>query len=72
MRCMSFVSWFPAKGVDLWKLLSETQLAAKVALQKAGINPAPAPPPLIVQVAGDGSLNLGRPYRLPFVVPETV
>ena len=50
--------WFPAKGVDRGKLLSDLQLAAKVALQKAGVNPAPAP--LIVQVSGDGPLEMPR------------
>jgi small-conductance mechanosensitive channel len=39
--------WFPARGVDRWKLLSDVQLAAKVALQKAGLGPVP--PVMIVQ-----------------------
>ena len=55
LRLRSFF-WFPAKGVDRWKLLSDAQLAAKVALQKAGIDPAPAP--LIVQVSGEGPLEV--------------
>src|SRR5271157_808919 len=54
IRLRSFF-WFPARGVDRWKLLSDAQLAAKVALQKAGINPAPAP--LIVQVSDDRPLD---------------
>jgi small-conductance mechanosensitive channel len=44
--------WFPGRGVDTGKLLSDARLAAKVALQKAGITPAPAP--VIVQVSGEG------------------
>jgi small conductance mechanosensitive channel len=55
IRLRSFF-WFPAKGVDRWKLLSDAQLAAKVALQNAGINPSPAR--LIVQVAGEGPLDV--------------
>jgi small conductance mechanosensitive channel len=47
--------WFPARGVDRWKLVSDSQLAAKVALQKAGIAPAPAR--MIIQVASDGPLD---------------
>jgi small-conductance mechanosensitive channel len=54
IRLRSFF-WFPARGVDRWKLLSDARLAAKVALQKAGINPAPAR--LIVQVSGDGRIE---------------
>jgi small conductance mechanosensitive channel len=50
--------WFPARGVDRWKLVSDSQLAAKVALQKAGIAPAPAR--MIIQVAGDGPLIRAR------------
>jgi hypothetical protein len=49
-------SRFPFKGVDRWKLLSDAQLAAKVALQNAGINPSPAR--LIVQVASEGPLDV--------------
>jgi small conductance mechanosensitive channel len=56
IRLRSFF-WFPARGVDRGKLLNDAQLAAKVALQKAGINPAPAPAPLIVQVSGEGPLE---------------
>jgi hypothetical protein len=37
-------------------LLSDAPLAAKVALQKAGINPTPAR--LIVQVSGEGRLEI--------------
>jgi small conductance mechanosensitive channel len=59
LRLRSFF-WFPARGVDRWKLLSDAQLAAKVALQKAGINPAPAP--LIVQVSGEGPLEVPRSH----------
>jgi hypothetical protein len=51
IRLRSFF-WFPARGVDRWKLLSDARLSAKVALQKAGINPTPAR--LIVQVSGEG------------------
>ena len=40
--------WFPAKGVDGLKLLSDAQLAAKVALQRVGITPAPAPATMLV------------------------
>jgi small-conductance mechanosensitive channel len=50
--------WFPARGIDRWKLLSDLQLAAKVALQKAGINPAQAP--LVVQVSGESPLEILR------------
>ena len=32
--------WIPSQGMDRLKLLSDAQLAAKVALQKAGIKPA--------------------------------
>jgi len=35
--------WFPSKGVDRGRLLSEAQFAAKVALQKVGISPSTAP-----------------------------
>jgi hypothetical protein len=41
-------------------LLSDARLAAKVALQKAGITPAPAT--LIVQVSGEGPLELPRSH----------
>lgn len=34
--------WFRSRGIDRWKLQSDAQLAAKVALQAAGIQP-PAP-----------------------------
>lgn len=44
--------WCPARGVDRLKLQSDALLAAKVALQKAGVAPAPAR--MIVTVAGDG------------------
>ena len=50
--------WFPARGVDRWKLLSDAQLAAKVALQKAGIQPALQP----VQDSGDGLFDLSHPW----------
>ncbi len=33
--------WFPPRGVDRFKLKSDLQLKAKVALQKAGISPPP-------------------------------
>ena len=59
IRLRSFF-WFPAKGVDRWKLLSDAQLAAKVALQNAGINPTPAR--LIVHVAGEGPLDVPRSH----------
>jgi small-conductance mechanosensitive channel len=52
--------WFRAKGVDRGKLLSDVQLAAKVALQKAGINPSPAP--LVVQISGEAPLEVIRSY----------
>ena len=55
IRLRSFF-WFPAKGVDRWKLVSDAQLAAKVALQKAGINPTPAR--LIVQVSSEGPIEI--------------
>jgi small-conductance mechanosensitive channel len=45
--------WFPAQGVDRWKLLSDTQLAAKVAMQKAGVGPTPAV--MIVQLDQAGA-----------------
>ena len=48
--------WCPAQGVDRLKLQSDAQLAAKVALQKAGLSPAP--PRMIVQMAGDGMFGL--------------
>ncbi len=32
--------WFPSRGVDRGKLMSDAQLAAKAALQKVGIRPA--------------------------------
>jgi len=48
--------WFPARGVDRWKLLSDAQLAAKVALQKAGIQPALQPG----QDSGNGLFDLSR------------
>ena len=48
--------WFPARGVDRLKLLSDAQLAVKVALQKAGVTPVPAR--MIVQVFGDRPLDL--------------
>ena len=48
--------WFPARGVDRLKLLSDVQLAVKVALQQAGVTPAPAR--MIVQVFGDRPLDL--------------
>ncbi len=51
--------WFPAQGVDRWKLLSDSQLAAKVALQKAGINPAPTP--LVIQSFGEGARERPAP-----------
>jgi hypothetical protein len=47
--------WYPARGVDRMKLVSDSLLAAKVALQKAGI--APAPGRMIIQVAGGGPLE---------------
>jgi len=52
--------WFPARGVDGGKLLSDARLAAKVALQKAGINPAPALASLIVQVSDEVPLDGAR------------
>jgi small conductance mechanosensitive channel len=48
--------WFPGRGVDRGKLLSDAQLAAKVALQKAGIRPAF----LVMQDSGNGSFDLSR------------
>jgi small-conductance mechanosensitive channel len=53
--------WFPARGVDRGKLLSDAQLATKVALQEVGIKPAPMPAPLVVHVSSDGSLELSGP-----------
>lgn len=55
--------WFPARGVDRLKLLSDAQLAVKVALQKAGVTPAPAR--MIVQVIGDQSLLPARAASRP-------
>ncbi len=40
--------WFPSHGMDRLKLLSDAQLAAKVALQKSGIKPAS--PPVVYQM----------------------
>jgi small-conductance mechanosensitive channel len=47
--------WFSTRGVDRSKLLSDAQLAAKVALQKAGITPAQLV--TISQVPFDGPLD---------------
>ena len=47
--------WCPARGVDRLKLQSDALLSAKVALQKAGIAPAPAR--MVVTVAGDAQLT---------------
>jgi small-conductance mechanosensitive channel len=56
--------WFPARGVDRGKLLSDVQFAAKVGLQKVDIKPAPSP--VIVQLSGVGALDLlGTPERAP-------
>ena len=43
--------WFPAQGMDRLKLLSDAQLAAKVALQKAGIRPTS--PSAVIQMPTD-------------------
>lgn len=42
--------WFPSRDVDRLKLLSDAQLAAKVALQRIGIKPASTP--VVVQING--------------------
>ena len=41
--------WFPSRGMDRGKMLSDAQLAAKVALQKAGIKTASTP--VVVQIS---------------------
>jgi hypothetical protein len=43
--------WFPARGVDRLKLLSDAQLSAKVALQKVGVTPTPTQ--VVVQIQGE-------------------
>ncbi|MBS0267312.1 MAG: mechanosensitive ion channel family protein, partial [Planctomycetes bacterium] len=40
--------WFPSHGIDRAKLMSDMQLATKVALQQAGIPQAQSPGPVIV------------------------
>ncbi len=43
--------WIPSQGIDRLKLLSDAQLAAKVALQKVGIKPASTPAVFQIPVA---------------------
>lgn len=43
--------WFPSRDVDRLKLISDAQLAAKVALQRVGIKPASSP--IVVQINGE-------------------
>ncbi len=51
--------WHPPRGVDSLKLLSDAQLMAKVALQKIGIDPSPAP--VVVELAEGVYAPLPRP-----------
>jgi small conductance mechanosensitive channel len=53
--------WFPSRGVDGFKILSDARLKAKVALQEAGITP----PPRGVSVAVAGPIPIDLPGGVP-------
>jgi small conductance mechanosensitive channel len=61
--------WMPAKGVDGFKLNSDARLSAKVALQQAGINPAP-PPPLVLIGEREGRAGLEARTQGPAAKPR--